>query len=233
MTTPATNTAAPKMTAIEKALAAARAKKAQREAAATDRLKSDAAAMDVEEHDDGSVTATLNEKVKKTKPAKEPKAVKAKPTDEAKAAAAAAREQERAAAKAQRDAERAAKKALREAEAAAKKSAHMSKVDRAAAKLPTLGETAKTVLEDVTSNLSLEQMTALALHIQHYVRRRSTEAASGAKLEVGQTVRIVTAADPKFVGRTGTVTKAARLRCFVDVGGKKPAYLFVSDVVPA
>lgn len=231
MTTPATNTAAPKMTAIEKALAAARAKKAQREAAAVDRLKTDAAEMVATEHDDGTVT--LNEKVKKTKPAKEPKAAKEKPTDEAKVAAAAKREEERAAAKAQRDEVRAAKKAQKLAEAAAKKSAHMSKVDRAAAKLPPLEEAAKTVLEEVTSNLSLEQMTALALHIQHIVRRRSTEAAGSAKLEVGQTVRIVTSADPKFVGRTGTVTKAARLRCFVDVGGKKPAYLFVSDVVPA
>jgi len=222
MTTPTTNTAAPKMTAIEKALAAARAKKAQREAAA----------VEVEEHDDGTVV-TLNEKVKKTKPVKEPKAAKEKPTDEAKAAAAAKREEERAEAKAKRDEERAAKKAQKLAEAAAKKSAHMSKVDRAAAKLPALGAEAQTALGDVTSNLSLEQLTALALHIQLHVRRRSTEAAPTAKLEVGQTVRIVTSADPKYIGMTGTVTKAARLRCFVDVGTKKPAYLFVSDVVAA
>lgn len=218
-----TDTAAPKMTAIEKALAAARAKKAAREAAG--RLKSEAADAVAEEHDDGTVT--LNEKVKKAKPAKEPKVAKEPPAD--KAAAKAQREAERLVAKQKRDDERIAKKAAKALEAAAKKSTHMSKVDRAASKLPVLTTAAEEVLGKVKADLPLETLTALALHIQHFVRVSSTVAALSQKLEVGQQVRIV-GGDPKFVGKTGTVTKAARLRCFVDVGGRKPVYLFTSDV---
>lgn len=241
MQNPTTSTPATKMTAIEKALAAARAKKAAREAATTADLREAAEALVPEEHDDGTVTF-LDKKVKATKPAK----TKAAPvTDDAakaaakaakeaeRAAAKAAREEERTAAKAKRDEARAAKKAEAAAAAAVKKSAHMSKVDRAAAKLPALRGEAKAFLDDISSNISVEQMTALALHIQHVVRRRSTEAAVGQKLAVGDRVTIVNSADPRFIGMTGTVTKAARLRCFVDVGAKKPVYLFVSDVAVA
>lgn len=146
----------------------------------------------------------------------------------AKAARAAAREE----AKAKRDAERSARK---EARAAARtgKAAHMSKVEKAAGKLPSLSEGAQLILSDATANLTAAQVAALALHLQHFNRVKATERALSTKIEAGVTVSII-GGDPRFIGQTGTVTKAQRIRCYVAVDGhEKPVYLFTSDVALA
>ena len=70
----------------------------------------------------------------------------------------------------------------------------------------------------------------LALHLQHFNRVKATERALGQRVVQGTSVRIV-AGDPRFIGLSGTVVKAQRIRCYVEVPGiKKPVYLFTSDV---
>ena len=86
---------------------------------------------------------------------------------------------------------------------------------------------------EVTTNFSAEQITALALHLQHFNRVKATERALNQKIEAGMSVRII-GGDPKYIGMTGTVSKAQRIRCYVEVPGiKKPVYLFTSDVEPS
>lgn len=149
-----------------------------------------------------------------------------------KEAAKAARAEERAAAKAQREAERAERKAAKAA-SKEKKAAHMLKVDKAASRLPALDDRAQLLLSDATANLPAAQVAALALHLQHFNRVKATERALSASIEAGAVVTIV-GGDPRFIGQTGTVTKAQRIRCYVSVAGyDKPVYLFTSDVALA
>jgi hypothetical protein len=143
--------------------------------------------------------------------------------------------EERAAAKAERDQARALRKQqLAEARAAkreaASKPAHMKKVEKAGSKLPALNDQAQLLFNEATANFSAEQITAISLHLQHFNRVKATERAINQTVSLGQTVRIL-GGDPKFIGMTGTVCLARRIRCFVEVPGfKKPAYCFTSDV---
>lgn len=141
----------------------------------------------------------------------------------------------RQALKAERDAERALRKQrLAEARAAKRaesgKPAHMKKLERAAAGLPELTESATLCFNEVTTNFSAAQIDALALHLQHFNRVKATERALTQKVDVGASVKIV-GGSPKFIGLTGTVSKSQRIRCYVEVPGvKRPVYLFISDV---
>lgn len=133
----------------------------------------------------------------------------------------------REAKKAQRDQVRAAKKAEREA---AKHAPHMSKVDKAAEKLPPLSDALQSLFGELVINNSRDSIAALAAHLTHYNRVKATERALTQKVTLGDTVRI-TGGDPRYVGKTGLVTKSQRIRCYVDLEGvKKPVYLFTSDV---
>jgi multidrug efflux pump subunit AcrA (membrane-fusion protein) len=170
----------------------------------------------------GTTTATT-----KTATPKEPKEAKPKMSDEDKAAKLAAREAERAAKKAERDAARTAKIAERNANRAP---AHMKKVAKAAEKLTALGQAAELLFNEATANLPGAELAALATHIQHFNRVKATERALDQSLEVGQEVTIV-GGDPRFIGKTGTLAKVQRIRCYVTVEGiNKPVYLFTSDV---
>lgn len=162
--------------------------------------------------------------IKDPKPAKEPKAPKA--TDAEKEIAKANRVAERAAAKVERDAARATKRAAKQAD---KKPAHMSKVEKAASKLPNLNEASQVKFNDIVANFSRDQVNAISLHLQHFNRVKATERALNQKVVAGSTVTILSG-DPRYVGMTGTVTKAQRIRCYVDVGAKKPIYCFTGDV---
>jgi len=189
-----------KLSAIDKALAAAQARKAMKEGLSTDPTTGDA------------------------------KAPKVKVDDTTKAAARLAKDAERQAKKEQRDALRAEKRAARAAAKATAKPAHMKKIERAASKLPSMSSQMQLTFNEVTSNFSAEQITALALHLQHFNRVKATERALTQKLESGMDVRII-GGNPKFVGLTGKTTTIRRIRCFVEVPGqKKPIYLFTSDV---
>lgn len=139
-----------------------------------------------------------------------------------------AAEQKRAALKQARDAERDARRAAKAANV--KGPVHMKKVEKAASKLPALNQNAQVLFTDITSNLPREQVTAIALHLQHFNRLKATERALDQRVEAGRQVRIVSG-DPRFIGQVGTVDRAQRIRCYVAVPGvKKPVYLFTSDV---
>jgi len=196
MDTNNTQTLDTKFSAIDKALAAAKARKAAKEGLQTD----GAPPVDRE--------------------------VRVKQTDEEKARKVA----ERAARQAEMKAQREARKAAKASEKTNGKPAHMKKIERAAGKLPELTEPAQLLFNEATTNFSAGQLTALALHLQHFNRVKATERALGQKFEVGQQVRII-GGDPKFFGQVGTITKAQRIRCYVAVPGiKREAYCFTSDV---
>lgn len=159
---------------------------------------------------------------------KEPK--RPKLSEEEKAARLAQRETERAARKATRDAARAAKLAERNAN---RKPAHMKKVEKAAEKLAALGQAAELLFNEATTNLTAAELATLATHIQHFNRVQATQRALNQKIEAGMQVTII-GGDPRWIGKTGTVSKAQRIRCYVTLEGQaKPVYLFTSDVAPA
>jgi hypothetical protein len=148
---------------------------------------------------------------------------KAPASDAEKAASKALKDAERAASKAERDRVRGEIKAQKEAEKA-NKPANMSKVDKAAARLPELTSGSKLIFNDATTNLTADQVGALALHLQHFNRVKSTEisASASSSFKVGDRVTITRAGDgtnPKLVGATGTCSKVQRIRMYVVLDG--------------
>lgn len=213
-----------KLSAIDRALAAAKARKAAKEAA--------------------GVTPDLTEvvaKIKAPKPAKVAKVKTPKEIDPSLAEARSARQAERAAAKAEKlaqlEAERTARKAAREArkaEKAASKAvvvpAHLKKVERAKAKLPQLNEEMQKEFNGIISNFGLYQLEALAMHLQLHTRTEKTvRATKGGPLPIGATVTIY-GGDPRYIGKTGKVLTSQKLRATVAVeGAKKPVYIYTSE----
>lgn len=132
-----------------------------------------------------------------------------------------------------RQAERAAKKEateMKRAEDTLKRNAHMKKVERAAAKLPMVTPEAAKLVSDCIASFPPAMVLAIAAHLQHNVRAASTIKAASAKLNEGDTVRIISG-DAKHIGKLGTVVRAQRIRCYVSVpGAKRDVYLFTSDV---
>lgn len=194
------------MTEIDRALAAARARKATKAAAGTTEEKAPRAP-------------------KAPKAATEPK--RPRLTEEQKAQRQAAAEAARTARSAARAEARAAKLAERNA---SRQPAHMRKVQKAAERLGALGSAAQLLFNEATANLTGAELATFAAHIQHHNRVQATQRALGQKIEAGMQVGIV-GGDPRFIGKSGTVTKAQRIRCYVQVEGvAKPIYLFTSDV---
>ncbi len=191
------------VSAIDRALAAAKARKAVKEGI-TD-------------------AAPMPRKAEKSEP---------KPDAAAKAAAKAEKEAQKAAKKAERDAAREARKADK-ADKADKKPAHMKKVERAFSKLPALSEATQLIFNEATCNLSAQQLDAMAQHILHHNRTMATANAMKTEpLRVGDTVRI-TGGDPKFVGMVGTVVKSRQLRAKIQVPGmEKLVYIFTGQAEP-
>lgn len=193
------------ISAIDRALAAAKARKAAKE---------------------GTDGEHMPKKAEKAGP---------KLNSEEKAAAKTLREQQKAAAKAERDAAREARKQERAAAREAKrqssdKPAHMKKVDRAFSKLPSLNEATQLIFNEATCNLSAQQLDALAQHVLHYNRKMATvNAMSSQMLRIGDTVR-VTGGDPKFIGMVGKVVKSRQLRAKIEVPGQKNlVYIFTGQ----
>lgn len=145
----------------------------------------------------------------------------AKKTDEEKAAETLAKETKRVA----REAERAANKAAK----ANREPAHMAKVNKAAAKLPSLTSEAEAILNEVFNQLDASAITAFIANVQHRLRAAATAASAGVKLEVGQTVRIL-GGDARYLGQLATVTSAQRIRVVVETEAGKSVYLLNSDV---
>lgn len=142
------------------------------------------------------------------------------------------REDNRAANKAKREKERDERRAAKPAASPA----HMKKVAKAAERLPALSDDAKSFFEEAKTSLNAADLIALAAHLQIHCRASATEASSARKLKEGETVKIVSTDVPqyaKFIGKTGVVEKAQRIRCYVKVPGvDKAVYLHISDVEP-
>lgn len=140
--------------------------------------------------------------------------------------------EDRAAAKASRDAARAERQAAKAQAAASRKPPHLKKVEKALAGLPNLTEDVSQIYNSLVQVQSPDQLLALAAHLQQHVRLKRTlqATASSARPVAGNKVRIV-GGDHRYLGLTGTVDRAQRIRCYVTLEGRsKPLYLFTSDV---
>ena len=258
-TTNATNNANTTMSAIDRALAAAKARKAARDAmyteiAAADPKMSKAKQLKVMK---AEILDNLNDVDPRTKA--KPKAdagareaarmkrdaerVERLNAKAAKAAETAAKleaaKAEAAAKKAQRAEERAAAKAAKLAEIAAKRAdakrvAHLRKVENARSKLPALDGPTTAAVVDLTTKFTAAQLEALAQHLMVHARTERTvrSVATGAAMAVGDTVTVVGGA-AKHVGAVGTLVVVNKLRVQVKVDGvAKPLYLYRADVAP-
>lgn len=165
-----------------------------------------------------------------TSPTATPATKRPRVTDEEKAARKAEADKVRNERKVQRDAVREAKRAEK---AASKATPHLKKVMKAAERLSPLGQAATLLFNEATATLSAVDLATLAAHIAHFNREQATKRAiSSAKLEVGARV-VVVGGDPRYVGKTGTVAKAQRIRAYVTLDGTtKPIYVFTADVSP-
>ena len=224
-----------KLSAIEKALAAAKARKAAKEAAGlTEETPAPKAKKEPKPKAEKPTKPT-----KAPKAAKEPKAKTVDPTKEAakaeRLAAKAAKMAELEAQRAERKAAREAKKAEREATRAAAKStpgsAHMKKVEKARAKLLPLSSEAELLYTEIIGNFGGPMVAAIAEHLKLHVRMSATKRATeGAALPVGTTVRII-GGEAKYLNKVGTVVKSQKLRSFVKVDGvRKDVYVFTADL---
>jgi ATPase subunit of ABC transporter with duplicated ATPase domains len=215
-----TNTDTTKLSAIDRALAAAKARKAAKGHDASDPVPTPKA----------KVSKAVAKERQVDEVASQQKAAVAAERAAAKAAKLAQLEEERTARRTARAATAAAKAEARAAASSSRTPAHMKKVTKAAEKLPAMTSTTAALFGEATANLSRDQVAALALHLQHYNRAAATMRAATAKLENGDEVRIV-GGDPRFIGMRGKVDRAQRIRCYVEVPGvRKPVYLFTSDV---
>jgi hypothetical protein len=224
-----------KLSAIEKALAAAKARKAAKEAAGlTEETPAPKAKKEPKPKAEKPTKAP-----KAAKAAKEPKAKTVDPTKEAakaeRLAAKAAKMAELETQRAERKAAREAAKAQREATRAATKStpgsAHMKKVEKARAKLMPLSTEAEALFSEIVGNFGGAMAAAIADHVKLHVRLMATQRSNdGRPLPVGTTVRIV-GGEVKYLNMVGTVVKSQKLRSFVKVEGvRKDVYVFTSDL---
>lgn len=211
------------LSAIDRALAAAKARKAAKEAAGLE------------------PEVTVAPKAKKDPAAKASKIKVEKAVDPALAAARAAKIAARVEARgsklAQFEADRAARKAVRDVKVAARAAAktvvipaHLKKVERAKAKLPQLNEKMQVLVDNIVSSFSLHQLDAMAMHMQLHARAEKTRLASkGGALPIGASVTIF-GGDPRYIGKVGTVVTSQKLRATVAVeGAKKPVYIYTSE----
>lgn len=201
------------LSAIERALIAAKARKAAKVAAGllpetpepTAASKVTKAIKASSEDRDAARTKRDEERVERLNA----KAAKLKAEEEAKAA------------------KKAAKEAAKAADSSSKKPAHMKKVDAARAKCPTLNSEAEKIFGEITANFSAQQIDALAQHLMVHNRATATLLATQREpLPLGATVRI-TGGEAKYVGLTGEVVHSQKLRAKVAVPGvSKPVYIY-------
>lgn len=217
-----------KLSAIEKALAAAKARKAAKEAAGiteeTPAPKSKKELKPKTEKPTRSPKAAKEPKAKTVDPAKE--AVKAE-----RLATEAAKITELKAQRSERKLAREAAKANRAAASSAPGSAHMKKVEKVRTKLLPLSSEAELLYTEIIGNFGGPMVAAIAEHLKLHVRLSATQRATeGKALSVGTTVRII-GGEAKYLNRVGTVVKSQKLRSFVKVDGvRKDVYVFTADL---
>lgn len=196
-----------KLSAIELALAAAKARKAAKEqsGSSTDTNPEDRATIKAQIEADRAARKARREAAENT----------SSTTREEKAAA------------------KAAKKAAKAAEAANGRPTHMKKVERAKSKLAPMCTAAADLLTTAKRDLAPIQLEVLAQHLIVAAREQRTLGAHNASiLPVGTSVQI-TAGDPRFIGARGTVVKSHKLRLLVAVEGlSKPIYIYAGEALP-
>lgn len=138
---------------------------------------------------------------------------------------------------AQLDATRLERRAAREVKSLARAMArgvvipaHLKKVERAKAKLPQLNEMMQKLVNNIVSSCSLQQIDAMAMHMQLHARAEKTRlAATTGALPIGAAVTIF-GGDPRYIGKVGTVVTSQKLRATVAVDGvKKSVYIYTSE----
>lgn len=132
--------------------------------------------------------------------------------------------------------------------------AHMSKIEKVAAGLPSMSKDVQ-VLYAAATNMSTADIVSLIAHLDIARRKRGVQQAAtlhaqgrenpSRELKVGMRVKVVSSQNPRFVGAEGTVSKVQRIRCYVELDGReysekedgkgikfKGDYFFTSDVIP-
>jgi flagellar biosynthesis GTPase FlhF len=138
---------------------------------------------------------------------------------------------ERAAAQERKKTERALKALQRQQERASAGPAHMTKVEKAASKLPSLGSSLSEDFASLTEKFTVGELNVLIAHLQVSNRAKQTLASNSVNFEVGQQVRITSSElDVSLIGKVGTVTEMRKIRVLLEVDGvNKPVYLFAAD----
>jgi len=107
---------------------------------------------------------------------------------------------------------------------------HMSKVEKAAKGLAPMDGDTETFFNEIKGALGAAQIDILTAHLAFYSRASATKGSLEIKLAPGARVKIVSGS-PKLIGKTGTVAKWQRVRCFILVDGiAKEQYLFNANV---
>lgn len=127
---------------------------------------------------------------------------------------------------------KAAKRAAKDAEHSGRP-VHMKKVERAKSRLPSLCSNGERILTTALTDLNPVQLESLAQHLVVSAReRRTLNAINASRIPVGSAVRIV-GGDPKFIGSTGTIVSSHKLRLLVSVeGSNKPLYIYSGEAEP-
>lgn len=133
--------------------------------------------------------------------------------------------------KEERDAKRLARELKRQQEFMNRPPAHMSKVEKAAERLPPLSDDLTASYSSLVGQFSVGELSLLIAHLQVSNRAQQTLASNGVNFSEGQQVRIIASEnDASLIGKVGTVTEMRKIRVLLDVEGvKKPVYLFAAD----
>lgn len=203
------------LTAIDRALAAAKARKAAKDSS------NDSSAG----KQDFTSIAKLDTESTQTPP-RTPRADTA-----AREAKQAQLKQEREERRQAREAKKAERASQRETDLSTRKNnAHMKKVETAKLRLPIMDAPSETAYNELINKLTDQQLCTLAEHLRFKARLTSTKSAPTTALAVGTRVRI-TNGEGRYIGLVGTVTKSQRLRSFVSVPKyRRDAYVFTSDL---
>jgi len=125
---------------------------------------------------------------------------------------------------------RATKRAKREQKNSDKKPAHIHKLDKAKAKLSSLGSLQETV-DNLVASCDTQEVAIIVQHLQFHLRNTATLGSlKGSTLNAGDTVKVI-GGDAKYIGKVGTIEKTKRIHAYVIIEGvKRPVYAFVSDL---
>lgn len=131
-----------------------------------------------------------------------------------------------------KNAERLARKAERDANRT-EKVAHLSKVEKAAERLPELTPGAISYLNSLEpERANVTDLAVTLAHAQHILRARQTKASHDVDLKEGQVVRVISG-EGRWIGAMATVKAVRSIRVIISVAGyDKDIYVFAADLVP-